>query len=228
MIGGEVLITDHQQMIPEKTFPFIRGREVRYVTHVQTKKGFTLIELLVVIAIIAILSAIGLVALNGAREKARDAQRRSDIAQIRTALSLYYDDNGSTYPSEQSEGASEAVATDNVPDQSMDSTKVAGTATVDGVLTDGGALTAVYLAQALFSPSADGSDHDHYFYVTNVATTAASPVVAATSYIVFTQLEAAGGSNYYGINEQGSVTDTAELATARPTCDNTASPVCQF
>ncbi|MFH1366930.1 MAG: type II secretion system protein [Patescibacteria group bacterium] len=58
----------------------------------KTKKGFTLIELLVVIAIIGILSAIGLVALNGAREKARDAQRKSDLSQIRTALTLFYDD----------------------------------------------------------------------------------------------------------------------------------------
>lgn len=63
----------------------------------QTKKGFTLIELLVVIAIIGILSAIGLVSLNGARERARDAQRKSDLAQIRTGLALYYDDFN-TYP----------------------------------------------------------------------------------------------------------------------------------
>lgn len=56
------------------------------------KKGFTLIELLVVIAIIGILSAIGLVSLNGAREKARDAKRQSDLAQIRSAMALYYDD----------------------------------------------------------------------------------------------------------------------------------------
>ncbi len=64
----------------------------------KTKKGFTLIELLVVIAIIGILSAVGLVALGGAREKARDSKRQSDLAQIRSAMALYYDDNNSKYP----------------------------------------------------------------------------------------------------------------------------------
>lgn len=61
------------------------------------RKGFTLIELLVVIAIIGILSAVGLIALNGAREKARDSQRKSDVGQIRTGLALYYDTNNN-YP----------------------------------------------------------------------------------------------------------------------------------
>tara|TARA_B100000378_G_C17929744_1_gene372762 strand:- start:95 stop:511 length:417 start_codon:yes stop_codon:yes gene_type:complete len=53
-----------------------------------TKRGFTLIELLVVIAIIGILSAVVLTSLNSSREKARDAQRISDIKQIALAMEL--------------------------------------------------------------------------------------------------------------------------------------------
>jgi prepilin-type N-terminal cleavage/methylation domain-containing protein len=54
------------------------------------KAGFTLIELLVVIAIIGTLSGMVLVAMTGFREKARDARRMSDIAQIRKALEMLY------------------------------------------------------------------------------------------------------------------------------------------
>ena len=56
-------------------------------------KAFTLIELLVVIAIIGILSTVSVTSLNSARLKARDAVRHSDIAQVRTLIELYYDDN---------------------------------------------------------------------------------------------------------------------------------------
>jgi len=61
------------------------------------KKGFTLIELLVVVAIMGMLAALAVVALNNARQRARDARRVSDIKQIQTALELYFLDNAS-YP----------------------------------------------------------------------------------------------------------------------------------
>lgn len=56
-------------------------------------------EMLVVISIIGILSSFAVVSLNSARQKARDALRRGDMAQLRTALNLYYDDNNYQYPS---------------------------------------------------------------------------------------------------------------------------------
>ncbi|XOA42777.1 MAG: type II secretion system protein [Candidatus Nealsonbacteria bacterium] len=60
-------------------------------------KGFTLIELLVVIAIIGTLSGLVLVSLGGARSKARDVARQSDIRQISAAMELQYSDDGE-YP----------------------------------------------------------------------------------------------------------------------------------
>src|SRR3989339_206613 len=58
------------------------------------KRGFTLIEILISIAIIAVLTALGIVSYVSINRNARDAKRRGDIEQIRSALELYRSDNG--------------------------------------------------------------------------------------------------------------------------------------
>lgn len=66
-------------------------------------KGFTLIELLVAISIIATLTAIIMPNLMGAREKARDTQHKQDLASIKNALRMYYNDKQS-YPVSSNNG----------------------------------------------------------------------------------------------------------------------------
>ncbi len=63
----------------------------------KSKRGFTLIELLVVVIIIGILATLMIVALNAARARARDAQRKTQLNQLATGLEMYYNDKG-IYP----------------------------------------------------------------------------------------------------------------------------------
>lgn len=56
--------------------------------------GFTLMELLIAISIVAILMAIGIVSYGTINKQSRDAKRKSDIEQIRSALEMYRTDNG--------------------------------------------------------------------------------------------------------------------------------------
>lgn len=72
-------------------------------------RGFTLIEMLVVISIIGILATLVAANLNSARSRARDAQRKSDIKNISTALRIYYNDKGS-YPA--NDGSNQMIACD--------------------------------------------------------------------------------------------------------------------
>jgi prepilin-type N-terminal cleavage/methylation domain-containing protein len=98
------------------------------------KKGFTLIELMVVIAVIGILAAIALVSLTGVQKTARDATRKSNIADYATALARYYTDN-QTYPVS-------AVGGD------------VSNPAASGIFTAAGALvTGNYMAKALTDPN---------------------------------------------------------------------------
>ena len=75
----------------------------------KNQSGFTLIELLVVIAIIGLLASVVLLALNGARAKARDAKRIADVRQLASAFELFYNDFNS-YPSAVTAGIPNYIA----------------------------------------------------------------------------------------------------------------------
>jgi type II secretion system protein G len=62
---------------------------IRFLRGSPRNKGFTLIELLVVISIIGLLAGMVLVSMTGARAKARDSRRITDIEQIKKAIEMY-------------------------------------------------------------------------------------------------------------------------------------------
>lgn len=68
------------------------------------RKGFTLIEVLVAVTIIAVLVSIGVVSYSSVNKRSRDAKRRGDIEQLRSALEMYRADIGS-YPDPSGDGS---------------------------------------------------------------------------------------------------------------------------
>ena len=99
------------------------------------KKGFTLLELLIVIAILAILATVTFVVLNPAQllAQARDSQRISELASMRTAISLFLATATST-----SLGGAPCDASGYYATLSTASTSFTGTATASTNQTVGG------------------------------------------------------------------------------------------
>lgn len=61
------------------------------------KSGFTLVEIIVVISIISLIATIGISSYSVLNRNARDARRKADLEQVRSALELYKSNNGA-YP----------------------------------------------------------------------------------------------------------------------------------
>jgi len=63
-------------------------------TYEKEHKGFTFIEILVVVTIMAVLIVAGIVSFASVNKRSRDARRKSDVEQIRSALEMYRADEG--------------------------------------------------------------------------------------------------------------------------------------
>lgn len=61
------------------------------------QQGLTLIEGLIIAGIVGLMGTLAAVALDSARERARDAKRLADVARMQAALELYFNDVNS-YP----------------------------------------------------------------------------------------------------------------------------------
>lgn len=81
---------------------------------IKKKSGFTFIEILVVITIIGILIGLSAVAYSSVRKSGRDARRRGDLEQIRSALEIYRTDCGD-YPARSAVVAGQPLVGDGSP-----------------------------------------------------------------------------------------------------------------
>lgn len=75
--------------------------------------GFSLIEILVAATIIGLLSTVGFTGFQAVTRSGRDALRKSDLEQIRSALEIYKSENGA-YPANSSSCESVDLTSDYI------------------------------------------------------------------------------------------------------------------
>lgn len=91
-------ICDHSSENEEQTKAAALDNDIVYnetiMSHLNNNRaaGFTLIELLVVLSIISLLSSVIIASITSARERARDAQRVSEINSLIRTIDLYFQD----------------------------------------------------------------------------------------------------------------------------------------
>ena len=82
----------------------------------QIMKGFTLVELLIVVIILAILAAIVVPQFSSSTVDAKESSLDTTLANMRSALDLYYQQHGGRYPGayKETDGAATTVAAENL------------------------------------------------------------------------------------------------------------------
>ena len=119
---------------------------------IKTNKAFTLIELLIVVSVISLISTVVLYQTGEARQKADDAHMKQEVQEVRKAIELYRDDNGSvpfTVSYNDDVGLGEMVSEDD-----NDSDKKTAYEESMQILVDGG-----YLPEIPRSP--DGTSYSY-------------------------------------------------------------------
>ena len=61
-------------------------------------KGFTLVEILIAVAILGLVLPVAFISLRGQTVRAADAQRKTDLYKLHTALQEYANDNNDAFP----------------------------------------------------------------------------------------------------------------------------------
>ncbi len=157
------------------------------------KRGFTLVELLLVIAVIGLLAGLIAVNLNRARAKSRDAKRRSDLNQIKTAVEGMYDDNRTYAVS----GTGSGGGSQGLFNYDYDGTSMTLKSIAQGLIEEN------YLSAEPMDPIAgrnpSNPDHNGYMYYTGTGG-------FTQNYLIFARLEKLNDSDGDGWDDASGAT----------------------